>query len=312
MSTSTMLYIWQRNLFRFGGPILIFLGSISCLINLLVFTKDSLRKNPCTICFIVINTLNFICFYLVLLITTLAIGYDIDPSSQNLYFCRFRFYIAYVFASWNATCLILASIDRTIVTSSKANIRKLSTRRTILIYLFSLNFFWMIFHIHTFFYMEIQEFQSNSFICYYQPGVYTLFITYYLLLFHGFLPPLLMTIFGCLTVKNIRQVSHKIIPTNISQIGRQYILQSKDRQLIRMLFVDIISYTISKLPYAFYYLYQQITQDEKKNIEQQLIEQSILILTYFIFFIENSISGYTNILVSKTFRTEIKRIISNT
>ena len=191
----------------------------------------------------------------------------------------------------------LASIDRTLVTSTKAGTRKLSTRRLVFISMISLGLFWMVFHIHALIFMEIQQFGPNYFVCYYQPGAYTIFITYYLLLINGMLPPLLMALFGCWTVKNVRRVGpyggvvldH---PNNTTiVIGRQYGLQSKDRQLIRMLLVDIVIYFICKTPLAILYIYQQITQYEDKNSEQELIEQSILLLSYFLFFVENGISG---------------------
>ncbi|CAF4106380.1 unnamed protein product [Rotaria sordida] len=131
MSTATLLYSIQQNILRIGGPILITMGSISCILNLMVFTKDTLRKNPCTICFVAINTINFLYFYLGLLFTTLAVGYNIDPSASNIAFCRFRYYVALIFACWESSCIILASIDRTLVTSPNAGTRKLSTRRLI-------------------------------------------------------------------------------------------------------------------------------------------------------------------------------------
>ncbi|CAF1438750.1 unnamed protein product [Adineta steineri] len=316
MSTSTVLYTIQTNLFRFGGPALILIGSISCIFNLMVFTKSTLRKNPCTICFIAVNSQNLIYYYVAVLVTTLSVGYDIDPSSISIHFCRFRFYVGYVFASWEATCLILASIDRTLVTSSKANTQKLSSRRLILISLISLGLFWMIFHIHALIFMEIEQFGPNYFVCYYRSGAYTIFITYYLLLINGLLPPLTMAILGFVTVNNIRRVGRaalriEAINGTTVTIGRNHTLQSKDHQLIRMLLMDIIIYVISKTPLAIFYIYQQITQYQEKSLEQQAIEESILYFTYFLFFIENSISAYTNILVSSTYRTEIKRILSN-
>ena len=73
MSTSALLYSIQRNVFRIGGPILIAVGSVSCILNLMVFTKDTLRKNPCAICFIGVNIINFLYFYLGLLLTVLFI-----------------------------------------------------------------------------------------------------------------------------------------------------------------------------------------------------------------------------------------------
>lgn len=316
MSLSTLLYSIQQNVFRIGGPILIVIGSIGSILNLMVFTKDTLRKNPCTICFVVSNIINFLYFYLGLLLTTLAVGYNIDPSASNIIFCRFRYYIALVLACWGSSCLILASIDRTLITSSNTVTRRFSSRRLIGICMISIALFWILFHIHALILTEILQFGPNYFVCFYQPGAYTTFMTYYSLVINGSLPPLLMIIFGLWTVKNIRQVRRAIHHANSMNtrtiiIGRAHVVQSKDRQLIRMLLVDIVSYVICKYPITIFYIYQQITQYQEKTIEQQVIEQSILQLTYFWYFIDNSISCYTNIIISKTFRTELKRILLN-
>jgi len=263
-----------------------------------------------------INIVNFLCFYLSILIGLLASGYDIDPSATNLVFCRFRYYIALLLACLESSYIILASIDRILITSPNAGIRKLSTRRLITISMISIAVFWMVFHIHALIFTEILQFGPNYFVCYYQPGAYTTFMTYYALVINGVLPPLLMAIFGFWTVKNVRGVLRtkphsRAMNAAAIVVGRQYTLQSKDHQLIRMLIVDIVTFVICKCPSSFFLMYQQITQYVEKSAEQQSIEQSILMLTLFCYYIENAISCYTNILVSKTFRTELKGILLN-
>ncbi|CAF0721615.1 unnamed protein product [Adineta steineri] len=291
MSSSAIIFYAQRNAFRFGGPLLITIGSIGCILNLMVFTNDTLRKNPCTICFRAVNIVDFIYFYLGLLLTTLAVGYDIDPSATT-------------------------AIDRTLVTSRKTGTRKLSTRRLIRISVISITIFWLLFHIHALIFTQILQYGPNFFVCYYQPGTYTKFMTFSSLLLNGTLPPLFMGIFGLWTVRNIRKVNRGIRPASLTNtgnmtIGRPRILRSKDQQLIRMLFMNIISYIIFKCPVTIFLIYIQITQNNGKSAEQNIIEQSVIQLTYFWYFIDNSISCYTNLIVSKTFRTELKRILLN-
>jgi multisubunit Na+/H+ antiporter MnhB subunit len=103
MSSATLLSYIQQNVFQIGGPILIVIGSISCILNLMVFTKDTLRKHTCAMCFVAVNIINFLYTYLGLLLTTLAVGYDIDPSAISMIFCRFRYYIALVLACWGSS-----------------------------------------------------------------------------------------------------------------------------------------------------------------------------------------------------------------
>ncbi len=72
--------------------------------------------------------------------------------------------------------------------------------------------------------------------------------------------------------------------------------------------MEISIYILARSPSTIYLLYNQITQYETKSIEQTVIQQFVVNVTYFIGFIDASISCYTNMLVSKTFRLELKRI----
>ncbi|CAF1476730.1 unnamed protein product [Adineta steineri] len=316
MSTSELIFSAQQNSFRFGGPLLIAIGSIGCILNLMVFTKDTLRKSPCTICFVAVNIIDFIYFYTGLLITTLASGYDIDPSIRSVTFCRVRYYVGYVLSSWEASYIILAAIDRTLVTSRNAATRKLSTRRLASVSVICIAVFWLLFHIHALIFTQIVQYGPSYFVCYYQPGTYTTIMAFYMVLVNGILPPLLMGILGLWTVRNIRGVNRGRHPdsltnTGIMVIGRPRIIRSKDQQLIRMLFVNIISYIIFKFPLTIFLVYTQITLNKEKSAEQNIIESSIVQLTYFWYYFDNGISCYTNLIVSKTFRTELKRILLN-
>ncbi|CAF1046005.1 unnamed protein product [Adineta steineri] len=104
----------------------------------------------------------------------------------------------------------------------------------------------------------------------------------------GVIPPLLMAIFGLWTVRNIRRVQRpaqhsRAVDTGVIVIGQLHALHSKDQQLIRMLLVDIISFIICKFPATIMPIYSQITQYNAKSAEQQIIEQSIIQLTFLCF-----------------------------
>lgn len=316
MSSLALLNSIQRNVLQIGGPIVMSIGTISCILNLLVFTKSTLRKNPCTICLIAVNIVDICYFYLGFLLTILAVGYATDPSASSIAFCRFRFYISFVLTCWQPTCLILASIDRVLITSPNACTRQRSTCRLMLTSLVSLGLFFALVEIHGLLFMDIFQYGPDYFVCFYQLGFYTTFMGYHALLVNGFIPPLLMAIFGLWTVKNIRAVRRRPVvfyatPTeNVEiEIGRVHVIQSKDRQLIRMLLVDIVAFIVFKIPVTIMLVYQQITQYHSKSSEQQMIEQAILQLSYFWYFIDSSIGCYTNVLVSRTFRAELSRIL---
>ncbi|CAF0917728.1 unnamed protein product [Adineta steineri] len=306
MSTLTLIY-------RYGGLTLLTLGSVSSILNLLVFTSSTLRKNPCAICFIAMSIIDLLYLYLSLLLTIFQNGFNMNIGSTNLVFCRSFYYLGLILGALGPTYLIVASIDRTLVTSRNAGTRRKSTRRLAIVCLISLALFWTLFQIHALIYIKIIEIAPEYFICYFQPGAYTVFITYYSLFGVGILPPLLMTIFGFLTVKNIRQIHRPINHShsstlNTMTVGRSFTVHSKDRQLIRMLIVEIIIYLIARFPSTIVLIYDQITVNQIKSADRISTEQFIANITYFMGFIDSSVACYTNMIVSKNFRAELKRI----
>jgi hypothetical protein len=307
MSSST-LYSAETYLFQIGGPILLAAGIISGTLNLLVFTRITLRKSPCSICFVAGNIIDLMFLLLSFIPTFLGTGYGINPGAQNLTYCRSIYYIGLILSSLGPSYLILASIDRTLITSRNAGTRKRSTRRLAITCIICLALFWTIFHIHALIYIKFVQFGPDYFVCTFQPGAYTSFITYYSLFVIGISPPLLMILFGFLTMKNIRQIQNTVHPYNTTAVGQFYTPQSKDRQLIRILLMDISIYILARFPATIYLIYGQITQYEVKSAEQTTIEQFIANITYFSGFIDSSIGCYANMLVSKTFRLELKRI----
>ncbi|UJR32951.1 hypothetical protein I4U23_020414 [Adineta vaga] len=310
---TSMLNDAQRNLFHFGGLILMFISTFGCLCNLIVFLQPHLRKNPCTMCFIALNVIHILYTIFSLIPAILQLGYQIDPSASNLVFCRLRYYLAFVLSSLERFCLILASIDRALATSSTFAIRKWSNSYTVGICIISLTLFWSLFHIHALIYTNILQYGSNIFLCASDLGMYTVFVTYYSLVFNGMLPPLTMIIFGILTMRNIHRVRRLgivvDITTNVRRTQPQArVFNKKERQMAIMLLSELFIYIIFSCMSPIILLYRLITQYQPKSLEMQMIEQFISSIIVFILFIPYSINFYLNIMASKTFRKEILKI----
>ncbi|CAF4204833.1 unnamed protein product, partial [Adineta steineri] len=187
------------NLYKIGGPILISVGTVSCIINLTVFSKKTLRKNPCSIYLIACNVTNFLLIYTSILIATLGTGYSIDPSAHN-----------------SISYLILAAFDRILVTSRNALTRQHSTSRLAYICICIITLFWLIFHSHALIFTTIIETAPGVAICYFQPGFYLSLISYYSLIIKALLILILMVILGLWTVKNVRSMNHVTAVVNAS------------------------------------------------------------------------------------------------
>ncbi|CAF1269518.1 unnamed protein product [Adineta steineri] len=288
------------------------MGTVGCGINLIVFTRKNLRKNPCSIYFIAYNVANLGFIYALLLSATMEEGYNINVSIQSLIICRLRLYTGILFDVLSPFYLILASIDRILVTSQDALVRQKSTRRLALLSVIGGTLFWTLFQSHALVLTNIIQVGPDLFVCYFQPGVYLDFFTFYAIL-KQFVFFLLMIICGVWSIKNIRNLQRVRIAPDLS-VSRTVVENSsqatakKDRQMILMLLIDIIISALFSFVYAIYLLYLQITQNYNKTTDRTEIEDRIGYLCLFCIGIPYCVSCYANLIVSKTFRNEVKKV----
>ena len=316
-SLNDFVAVWrsaETYLYRIGGPTIMVIGCFGCIVNLLVFTQKDLRKNPCSIYFIVYNGANFLAIFALFLPLTLSIGYHIDPSLRSLDLCRLRLYTSILFNCLSPFYLTLISIDRSLVTSPNARTRQLSTRRLAYVCLTIGTVFWLVFHSHAIIFGTILQMGPTSFVCYFQRGTYRAFLGYYILL-KEVIGLIVMVVCGLLSIKNVRRLRHVRVapPVFVSRTVTGVTtntVTAKDQQLILMLCLDIVTYVLFSFMYAALLVYQQITQYDIKSAELAAIERVITSLCFFGIGIPYCTSCYANLLVSKTFRKELVKIFS--
>ncbi|CAF1074138.1 unnamed protein product [Adineta steineri] len=314
-SNSTIpLVLVQKQLYRFGGPILMIFGTVSSILSLIIFLQKNLRKNPCSIYLIAFNIGNLFLIYTSLFSLILINGYNMNSSLYNLIICRLHFYTMLIFGVLSPSYLILASIDRILVTSRYAIMRSKSTHRLAYICIMIVTLLWLLFHSHALVLTNIIEPLPNFFRCYFQPGIYLVFIGYYSLIIKGIFIPLLMIIFGLWTVKNIRSIGRidprpVLIITRRKTIGGLYLKHSKDRQFIQILFIDIIVYIIFSLMISAVFMYQQFAQYKSYNLISVQILGFLTSIATFSSYIPFCFGFYTNFIMSKQFRHEVKHYI---
>jgi hypothetical protein len=277
----------------------------------MVFTQKILRKNSCSIYFIAYNIANLIYIYAAPFYATLNVGYNIDASIHNLVLCHLRFYTTVLLNCLCSFYLVLAAIDRVLITSPNARTRQRSTLRMAYICVIGGTIFWALFHSHALFLTTILQTVSNVYLCYSEPGVYRTFLSYYSLI-KELLTLTLLTICGLWSVKNIRRSARRVGGATGApgSTNAAHSTSSKDRQLAFMLLMDIMIYGLFFSTYAIFLLYQQITQYYVKSSVQIQIESIVRNLEQFAAAIPVSTSFYTNLIASKTFRNEVKKVLS--
>ena len=284
-------------------PIQIVLGTIGNLLNIIIFTRRSLRNSSCSIYFIASSINNLFVIYTGIITRYLSLFSDNDIANNSSVLCKLKYYIIYTALSLVLWLTVLASIDRFLCSSRKVSYRRLSrntiARRT-LIGTFLLIF---VIHIHMLIYYDVSEGYCNIFLTEYQT-----FFDMFFFVISCILPIILMTIFGLLMINNIRQSRNRI---NSQQSNQR--LKSNDRQMILMLAIQILVTTVFSVPYSVVNLYVVITLN---IFEHSFSELASVIITFTmnlsrILYFSNPIIGfYIYTLTSKKFRFELKRLLS--
>jgi hypothetical protein len=154
----------------------------------------------------------------------------------------------------------------------------------------------------------------NYFVCYYQTGAYFTFMGYYSVIKQT-LALTLMIIFGFWAIKNVQRMRRIGAVTELS-LSRTVVetnshsTSSKDRQLVLILLMDITIYGSFSFLYAAFLMYQIITTNYIKSLQQQAIEVVVTDLCLFCLGIPFCTSFYANLIISKTFRKELKKVLS--
>ncbi|CAF2073557.1 unnamed protein product [Rotaria magnacalcarata] len=135
------------------------------------------------------------------------------------------------------------------------------------------------------------------------------------------LPPGVMIVFSALAVKSLqgirkrtRRATIQVDNANISgstttrPMGIR--IKQHDHQLLKMLLVDVILYCLSNAPPPMSNIYGSITLKWNKTPEQIQLQNFLtyLVSQFFIYF-STSASLYTNLVISKTFRHELRSVL---
>ncbi|CAF1422164.1 unnamed protein product [Adineta ricciae] len=187
---------------RYIVPIILVLGNIAYLFTAALF---SIIGSYCA------------------LIPFIYAAYYPDPFGRFLILCRLRLYIGYICAMTFRSMIVLATIDRYALTSSRSTFRtfaSISTARRAIITTF---LFWSAAGFHLLIGPRIE---NNRCLLY---GLYGFLFSVFQLLSFGILPSVLMIVFALLLIKNIRQ--------SRTRSGSHYtksFLRKRDRNLIEL------------------------------------------------------------------------------
>ncbi len=113
MWTTAELVAFQKYLFSIILPIVIVIGNVGSILNIIVFSiSKKLRSSPCSL-YLTFASIGYAAHLnIVALLRFLQVSFNIDPSSQWLWFCKLRFYAVGVLLMLPRSYMLLAAIDR--------------------------------------------------------------------------------------------------------------------------------------------------------------------------------------------------------
>ncbi|CAF1001490.1 unnamed protein product [Adineta ricciae] len=246
-----------------------------------------------------------LCNLLIYSIPTIYAYFYANPITYNVPFCKFRSYFNHITSVIFRLLLSAASFDRFALSSSNARLRNFANINFTYKVIASIVILILLIHIYMLIYFNIK---SNS--CYNSlDAIAITFINSFSLLSYSFIPTTLMIVFAIRIRKNLdekRQRRQGILNQQAKTIENQKIQLKRDRQLIRMLFVQIIAYIIITMPLMVYSINNIITPYiSNKNSDQLAIESFITSISGGLSYVFPAVSFYLYTLTSSMFRREL-------
>jgi hypothetical protein len=304
MSSNFSLAIVQYCLTRYGMTTYITFGNIGLLFNIAVFSQPTHRRNPSSLYILTMS----ICAFIGLNISVIPVIYAIDhPNSLNssAFYCYFQFYFRHAFNQMMRTLFILACANRYAMSSNQARIRSFSQYKTTIRIIPSVIVFWLSLSI-----FPTVLFSNTDGKCTANNPVTKIIVSTYILLVLGIIPLISMTIFSILLYTNLKRMRGRIQPIVNENPPINQLLRKRDRDMLRMLLIEIVCYIITTIPTAAMLMYTAITVRFIKDSQRLQIESFVsYFTTIFLLYANNSLSFWIYINASRSFRLEFKNLI---
>ena len=211
------------------------------------YNRKSLRATSCSLYFRALSLNDLVVLYIFVLNQWLVEQRGIDPTVKATWYCKFKSFINTGLYTVSPYLVVLACFDRLCTSSTNVRLRRLASVRfaSFLIPFTVVFVFVCYFHVLIWYEVILTPFFS---ICGVINATYSRVFPIFLIVFLGFLPPALMLIFCIITLILLRQQRRRIMPVNQNRV------RQRDNQLIKMLFIYVMSHSICTLPFSISFL----------------------------------------------------------
>ncbi|CAF0799486.1 unnamed protein product [Adineta ricciae] len=295
MSSTTELV---RSLTIYAGIPIFTIGTIGNLLNVRCLWRT--RRNPCAFIFISLSLINCLVLFYGLFTRILGVGFNLDWATSNVIWCKCRAAFSQAVSFMSLTCVCLASIDRYFASCREEKYRRLSRLSYAICAVLLTCVFWLLHSIPDLIYGTIAR---NA-----VTGVVTCtssapkdFINYQIYvslpMYLGVFPALILIASGLFTYRNTSQL----------QAERQREVIQK--QLTKMMLVQIPIILVSTLPYIVFTEYAIFSATTAKSTAQRATESILSNSITLLFYLSFATSFFVFFVSSNSFRHEAKLFI---
>ncbi|CAF1075027.1 unnamed protein product [Adineta steineri] len=268
------------------------MGLLGNMCNCIVFTQPAHRRTPCSLYLLAMSI--FASLYLIW--SNFPFLYQLehnDPQTQSVVYCKMRLYGSHVLGQCVRYLIVCACADRFYVTRANPRIRSLSSVHMASKFILIVVTTWVVTGSHLLIFLDLRTGVCGLF------GSYKLFYSIYATILIAIVPQMLMSIFSFLTIRSLHQLH-----------GAQTLLRQKDRDLMRMLIVELIINIFTSVPYATNLIYGAGTLSVvNKSAERLEVESFLNFLSNFFINMLSATPFYLFITSSRSFRQEFFQIL---
>lgn len=283
---------------RYFSIFVFLFGVIGNLLNILVLSKKTLRKNSCSWLFLVSSIANL--FAIVAGLTTRSLStWAADPTATNAALCKLRAYVVLVSRTFAAWSIVLAVVDRWLTSCLDWQYRRHSQLKnakyeTIVLFIICFSLYLHLLYCYD------SNMINTPLKCYYRFSwclLLTDVISFCTLMV---LPMFINCIFGLLTILNVRRSINRIraahgnpFPSKSERTGLNVIRsvvvanhhctkKKNDRDLLSMLLFQVLLLVLFNLPIVCQKIYSLI-RPKKTSLEvaiDSLVYNTAVVLAY--------------------------------
>jgi len=201
----TAFSLLKANISRYVMDLIWLIENLGSVVNGLLFSQPTLRKNPYFMYFLASSTSQLLTFSFTRVPRILESDYNVQAFNTLLCFCQIRYYLFYVFATILCYYIILTSIDHYFASSSDIHWSRWSSLKISKRLIIGNALLWCLMYIQVLLFYQIQNGD-----CSFRNYIRSMFFSVYIPINDGILPLSIMLIFGLLRLNNILRSKRKI------------------------------------------------------------------------------------------------------